>query len=242
MCGTVLAILAISSIASAQEAPRDHYRELCKPPKDGKSYEDGYEVEYSCDSAGDSERLLDTVTISTPEECAMLCKENSACKGSDWFYGTETCNIYISDDVVDEVLGSVLIRRITPPEEDDDSALKDDLQDELDECRKGLKADKEACDKKIKELEDKLSKCTGNLRKCNDDLSTCQADLTTCHKQCEVDPVWERRKEAMKICGYGGRKTITAGAYTYRAFSQRQVAYGKFYKQLAIGVDECLAD
>ncbi|KAJ6031420.1 hypothetical protein N7540_002152 [Penicillium herquei] len=46
----------------------------------------------------------------------------------------------------------------------------------------------------------------------------------------------------MKICGYGGRKTITAGDYTYRAFCQRQVAYGKFYKQLSIGVDECLAE
>ncbi|KAJ5726240.1 uncharacterized protein N7483_007597 [Penicillium malachiteum] len=162
----------------------------------------------------------------------MLCKETAACKGN-------------------EVLGSVFIRRTTPPEEDDNAgvtdeecedekkkyqkdlqtctALKDDLQDELDACRRGRTEDKEACDKKIKELEAELSKC-------KDELTTCKKN------ECKVDPVWERRKEAMKICGYGGRKTITAGGYTYRAFCQRQATYRKFYKQLSIGVDERLEE
>ncbi|KAJ6031422.1 hypothetical protein N7540_002154 [Penicillium herquei] len=214
MRGSVLAILALSTLVSAQDSARDHYRELCKPPKDGKTYEDGYEVEYSCDSAGDSERLIDSVTKSTPDECAMLCKETAGCKGSDWFYGTDTCNIYSSDDVGDEVLGSVFIRRITPPEEEEEAgttdeacedekkkcqkdlqtctALKDDLQDELDECRRGRKEDKEACDKKIKELEAELSKC-------KDELTTCKKN------ECKVDPVWERRKE-VSVVGASGKK------------------------------------
>lgn len=250
MKGIALAFLALSTAVGAQTTPRDKYRELCKPPKYGKAFDDGYEISYTCDSAGDSQDLIDSTTKESPDACALHCKSISACQASDWFYGSTICNTYSSEHVGDDVPGSVLIRPVTPESEDETpaedasdcedlkkkcdkdlqtcSALKDDLQDDLDACLKGRKSDKESCDDKVSLLEDKLAQCSK-------DLGVCKKTV------CPVDPVWERRKEAMKICGYGGRKTITAGAYTYRAHCQRQAAVGKFYKQLAVGVDECLA-
>lgn len=44
----------------------------------------------------------------------------------------------------------------------------------------------------------------------------------------------------MNICASGGRRTITAGKYTYRSLCGRGVSRGDAFKQYAVGVDECL--
>lgn len=244
MRGAIYAILALSAAVNAQDSARDEYKAICDLPETEKTYADGYKVEYTCRAVGDVFDEIDNKILNTPDECAQLCKATPGCKASAWAYATLRCTTYNSDLIGDEISGAVHMRvassSVTPPPTDDLSdeelkkckndlagcqADKDDLQDELDKCLKGRKEDKEACETKVKELEESIRKCQADLKKC-----------------APVDPVWERRKEAMKICGYGGRKTIKAGAYEYRAFCNRQTAYGAFYKQLAIGVDECLAE
>jgi len=247
-----LAALALvaAAIVDAQTASREEYKSICRaePPKTSKTFSDGHEIEYVCDSAGDSEATLpgSGETTATSDDCAQACKANPSCKASDWYYSTQVCNLYKNAEIGDLVPGSVFMRRVTPPatappaDASDDlaackkelqtcNAEKDDLLDELEACRSGREADKKACEDKIKTLEKKLE--------------TCEKKLETCEKstKCEEDPVWQRRKEAIKICGYGGRKKIVAGTSTYTSHCNRRVGPSKFYKQAALSVDECLA-
>lgn len=242
MRGAIYAVLALSAAVNAQSAARDEYKAICDLPETGKTYSDGYEIEYTCKAVGDVFDEIDSKTLDTPDECAQLCKTTPGCKASAWAYATLRCTTYNSEAIGDEVSGVVHMRVVspdtTPPPTDDGSddlkkckndlagcqADKDDLNDELDKCLKGRAEDKKACEDKIKALEDSVRKCEADLKKCE-----------------PVDPVWERRKEAMKICGYGGRKTIKAGAYEWRAFCNRQTSTGTFYRQLAVSVDDCVA-
>lgn len=141
----------------------------------------------------------------------------------------------------DQVIGSVLMLWVTPEDKDEDEktppsdgecakelqtclAQKDNLDDDRDEC---------------------LEKTTKDAKECAEKLEKAQKDLEACEQKvekCKPDPVWERRKEAMKICGYGGRRKIQAGKYANTAHCQRMVSRSPFYWQAALSVDDCLAE
>ncbi|KAJ5946375.1 hypothetical protein N7454_003214 [Penicillium verhagenii] len=255
MRNLALLSLALAAISSAQNTTpqREDYKAICKakPPQTSKTFNDGYEISYVCDSAGSFDAKLpgSGATEDSSEDCAMSCKSTKGCKASDWFYNTKVCNLYSDDAEGDEVIGSVLMLRVTPEDDDQDDstsasdpacekdlqtclAQKDNLGDDLDECN------------------DELAKCKTKSAKdaqdCTDKLDQSQQDLDACEekvKKCTLDPVWERRKEAMEICGHGGRTKIQAGKYAYTAHCQRQISsVGKFYRQAALSVDQCLAE
>ncbi|KAK2612584.1 hypothetical protein QQS21_001355 [Conoideocrella luteorostrata] len=255
---------ALVTLTSAQSEARKDYAAICRadPPKTAKTFDNGYEVEYVCDSAGDSETLISSSTVSSSDECAQSCKSIKGCKASDWFYNTGLCNTYSSASVGDVVTGSVFMKRLSPEEPVDDEAdedaekckkklqgclaEKDDMKDDLDKCKKDL----QSCLAGKDDLQDELKMCQEAWEKekkeCDTKKKDLETKLATCRKEVEAhkpDPVWERRKAAMKICGYGGRKTITSGKYTYTAHCQRTVApTSNFYRQAALSVDDCLAE
>ncbi|KAJ5090032.1 hypothetical protein N7532_008716 [Penicillium argentinense] len=50
----------------------DLYKGFCRPPGHEKTFEDGYEVAYSCDVAGNYDNLIDISETTTPDDCAKL--------------------------------------------------------------------------------------------------------------------------------------------------------------------------
>ncbi|KAJ5556521.1 hypothetical protein N7494_000436 [Penicillium frequentans] len=89
--------------------------------------------------------------------------------------------------------------------------------------------------------EDTLDTCQADLAQSKADAAKSQAALTKCQSDKQkLDLIWEQRKEAMEICGYGGRTKIQAGKYAYTPRCQRSATTGAFYKQLDLSVDKCL--
>lgn len=52
--------IGLAVLAHTQSEERQDYAAICRadPPKTSKTFEDGYEIEYTCDSAGNSESLI----------------------------------------------------------------------------------------------------------------------------------------------------------------------------------------
>lgn len=188
----------------------ERWNTICELPETEKTFPDGYKIEHNCKALGDLQDEIESKELDTPDECAQLCKTTPGCLASAWACPTGLCSTYRSDEVGDEVNGAVFMRRASPVTEPpltdsgcdkesrrtkalltDARERNDELDDELQKCLGGHRDGKTACDRRISELKG---------------IRVCEA------RQPEVDPVWERRKEAMEICGYNGRRTIQKGA------------------------------
>jgi hypothetical protein len=122
---------------------------------------------------------------------------------------------------------------------------KDAISGELEELKKTSKAqedklatcaDPEAAKECTKELDQTKATCTNDKNDLQNKLKECTDNAI---KNAE-SPVWIRRRNALEVCGRNGRKTIPAGRYTYTANCGRLAATGTFYRQEALGVDDCL--
>lgn len=257
---SILKAMAFTALVSADRAL---YRALCPSRNNSPgSYDNGnYQVHYTCDYNGLMTSLLgDPQSADDPEACALLCRATSGCQGSAWLYGGPECYLFRdgAPDSGRRVTGAVFMRRDTPeepapePEETDgDGDCANELQDcqgERDNLRDDLaesQRDRETCEAELarRPTADALDECNETLEQarssCAARTTTLQGQLSTCQASRE-NPAWTRRRQAMEVCGYGGRSRITAGRYTYTSHCGRYAAYGTFYRQETLGVDDCL--
>ncbi|RAO67343.1 uncharacterized protein BHQ10_003355 [Talaromyces amestolkiae] len=216
----------------------ERWNPICDLPETEKTFPDGYKAEDNCKTLGDLQDEIESKELDTPDECAQLCKTKPGCLASVWAYPIGLCSRYRSDEVGEEVNGAGFMRRASPVTEPpltdpgcdeelgrtkalltDTRERNDELDDELQKCLDGRRDDKTAYAREISELKGRICDCEA--------------------RQPEVDLVWERRKEAMEICGYNGRRTIQKGGVVWEPFCGRGPTRARIYRQMAVTVDGC---
>jgi hypothetical protein len=216
----LLSLSASGVFAQTITSRKAEYDSICSN-KNGLTEEilPDYWVRYNCERLGNWNSPA-IKGVQDARACAQECMNVDGCEGSSWSADKAQC--LLSGARAGKHLEYVLFMERT--EADDPFPIPADGDETID------------CEEARDELQAEVENCKSTQ-------SSLQAQLNTCKKsQTATDPAWERRKEAMEICGYGGRTKIQAGKFAYTPRCQRLAATGAFNKELQLSVDRCLQE